>query len=272
MTTTRSNKGALWRALTVAVALGLLAAGCAKQPPSAAKPMDLPADTDFGGAIVARAKPYTAMGKVKIEGANLPWADADILVHPEQGVRIDAFSPVMTPIASVALRPNGAEFLNFRNLVLTKGDPAAVTEAMLGVPMDTRALPWLLAGSLPPMGDGWHLQKMRPGMEAGEVLMQAYGEDVVYDAIVVRETGAVRRFEARYGQLGSGDPYLTVELSAHDPGEIPVPHDLRLVTDQRPEALLIHLKKIDFSDMPLDIEFVILPNNDTHVIDLNARR
>ncbi|MCC6160019.1 MAG: DUF4292 domain-containing protein [Deltaproteobacteria bacterium] len=237
-------------AVAAALALVVFASACARTAPPTQLPT--PPVRDLAQAMMDRAVAYTASGGVRAGGMLFGFADAEFAVDPRAGVRVDVFTPFMTPAGSLVLTPGGAGFLDRMEGVLVRGDAKTLLDRLLDVPVDPAPLPWILAGGLPPADGGeWTLAKRVPGEPEGAIVLESVnGEGHLRRAVIEGSQFRLTRFSIFQDADPDSETLAVVECEKHREGNLPLPTRLTVRAPSRGATLIVRLDEIRIGQGP----------------------
>ncbi len=230
--------------------IAVLASACARTPPT---PYIAPPPVrDLAQAMMDRAVPYTASGGVRAGGMLFGFAEAEFAVDPRAGVRVDVFTPFMTPAGSLVLTPEGAGFLDRMEGVLVRGDAKTLLDRLLDVPVDPAPLPWILAGGLPPADGGdWTLAKRGKGDPEGAIVLESVdGDGHLRRAVIEGSQFRLTRFSIFQDADPDAEILAVVECEKHREGELPLPTRLTVRAPSRGATLIVRLDEIRVGQGP----------------------
>lgn len=242
----------LSRALAVAagVTLSVFVSACARTAPQTH--ISPPPVRDLAQAMMERAVAYSASGGVRAGGMLFGFAEAEFAVDPRAGVRVDVFTPFMTPAGSLVLTPDSAGFLDRMEGVLTRGDARTLLDRLLDVPVDPGPLPWILAGGLPPPDGGeWSLARNRPEDPQGAIVLESVnGEGHLRRAVIEGSQFRLTRFSIFQDADPDADTLAVVECEKHREGDLPLPTRLTVRAPSRGATLIVRLDEIRIGQGP----------------------
>ncbi|MCZ7583758.1 MAG: hypothetical protein M5R36_10715 [Deltaproteobacteria bacterium] len=227
----------------------LFAASCAKPRPVPEMPS--PPVEDLAQAMIERAQPITANGKLRSGGLSLGSADCQIVADPRLGVRIDAFTPFMTAAGSLVIRPERALYLNAMEGLLVRGRPEEVLGRVFGLPADPSPLAWVLTGGLPP-AESWHMVSTGVDDPRGAVMLE--GTDATGRRLRAAVEGPERRLtrltvsgnDKQSNELGD---IAVIECDNHMEGSLPVPRKIVFRAGER-RSLVLRLDEVTIGKGP----------------------
>ncbi|MCL4233173.1 MAG: DUF4292 domain-containing protein, partial [Deltaproteobacteria bacterium] len=219
--------------LAAALVFAAFASACARTSPT--PHIAPPPVRDLAQAMMDRAVPYSATGGVRAGGMLFGFAEAEFAVDPRAGVRVDVYTPFMTPAGSLVLTPTGAGFFDRMEGVLVRGDARTLLDRLLDVPVDPAPLPWILAGGLPPADGGeWTLAKRAPGDPEGAIVLESVnGEGYLRRAVIEGSQFRLTRFSIFQDAGPDADTLAVVECEKHREGDLPLPTRLTVRAPSR---------------------------------------
>ncbi|MBZ0272477.1 hypothetical protein K8I61_10600 [bacterium] len=252
------------RAVIFFAAVALVAAACAPRPRAPSIGIDT---EDLAEALKARAVPFSAFGTMRSGGLAIGYAEAKLLVDPVRGIRIDAFTPFMTPMGSIVLLPRYGQYLNRVERVLIQGEPAKILATLFALPVDPAPLPAILAGGLPAAHDGWDLVRPWPIDPPGAIMLA--GRDAGGRWLRAAIEGGNRRLTS-FASFREDDPtdlLAQITCSDHRDGPVPIPQKVVIRAPESGETLTLRLTQIEIGKGPTDADLRIAEDG-VKVIDL----
>lgn len=249
-----SNSPAASR-LVFALALALTASACVRPPAPAPLPK---VDTkSLAEAMRDRAAPFTAAGTIRAGGSLFGSAPTSLAVDPRKGLRVDVFTPFMTPAGTLVLKDGEAWYLNRIEGFFVRADAERLLDTLLDVPVDPSPLPWILAGGLPPFEDGWSLAARAADEPDGALVLESRGEGWRRRAVIEGDDFRLTRFSVF--READGVNIAVMRCEEHRAGVPPMPTRVRIQAPGRGVALVLTLDEIDTSAGPGDEELTIRP-------------
>jgi hypothetical protein len=231
----------------VALVFACLFASCKPTPIDPALPKV--SAGELAESIIGRARAFSAKGVVRYKGGILSFAEAEFLCDPKIGLRIDFFTPFMTPAAILTVRENRAQFLNIIEGLLIRGRPKDLTRWIFHLDLDPSGLPWLLAGGLPPNYKDWRFDARREDDSPGVVALLAKDEN----GNTLRATLAGKNYrvvDVALFDAGESDPSQTITCAKHLEGAFPIPRRLKLTGRDFDEEIVMTLRDIETGKGP----------------------
>ncbi len=238
----------------VALIFACLFASCKPAPIDTALPKV--SAGELAESIIGRARAFSAKGVVRYEGGLLSFVEAEFLCDPKIGLRIDFFTPFMTPAAIFTISENRAQFLNIIEGLLMRGRPKDLARRIFHLDLDPSGLPWLLAGGLPPNYKDWRFDARRKDDSPGTVALLAKDEN----GNTLRATLAEKNYrivDVALFDAGKSDPSQAIACANHLEGDFPIPRRLRLAGRDFDEEIVMTLRDIE-TDKGLRVQDLIL--------------
>jgi len=211
---------------------------------------------ELAESIIGRARAFSAKGIVRYEGGLLSFAESEFLCDPKIGLRIDFFTPFMTPAAILTISENRAQFLNIVDGLLMRGKPKDMAGRIFHLDLDLSGLPWLLAGGLPPNYKDWRFDKAREDDPPGAVALLTKDEN----GNTLRATLAGKNYRVVDVALfaeGESDPSQRIVCSKHLKGSFPIPRRLKLTGRDFDEEIVMTLRDIETGKGPRAQELIL---------------
>jgi hypothetical protein len=221
-------------------------------------------------ALTARAVPMTASGSLRTGGLSVGYAECRIAADPGKGLRIDAFSPFMTPVASMLLRKDRMEVLNFQENLFVRGKPARVLSFLFEMDIDPSPLQWIICGGLPPSAGGWKSTRSMPDEPAGAYVLTTRDESGIRSrAVFEGEKYFLTSFSVFSDDNSHRQKFAIIECSDHQKGPAPIPRKIVMRPGAGDQSLVLKIDDPLVGKGPTPEELELKPLPQTRVKDID---